>query len=113
MTDVVDRQHVRFLGAVLAGGFGGVTVMLALLFAESTATMLFVGEAILLGTIALEAFSPASIVGGAIEVLVTLADGLGVGIAQAMPLVIIVAGVLLWRYFKNKDRDIIIQGRQK
>lgn len=80
---------------------------------QISTTMLFVGEAVLLGTIALEAFSPASIVGGISEALITLAGGLGVGIAQAMPLVILVAGVLLWRYLKSQDRDIIIQGRDK
>jgi hypothetical protein len=67
-------------------------------------TMLFVGEAALVGLLAVETLSPASLVGGVAEGISSLLGSFGEGLATATPLIILAVAGLAFVWFRNRGK---------
>ncbi|MFC7047274.1 hypothetical protein ACFQH6_19365 [Halobacteriaceae archaeon GCM10025711] len=69
-----------------------------------TTRQFLVGEGLLIGLLALETLSPASLVGGFFGVLGEFFGQAGAGVATAMPLLILVGGGLAYYYLRQRGK---------
>ena len=71
--------------------------------------MLFIGEAALIGVLAIETLSPASFVAGIAEAIVSFASEAGAGVATAMPLALLVIGgiVIYWLRSRSQPSKVV------